>query len=162
MSKTLPGRRTYLFRVLPWARSFRIILTFFRFRAQKVTITVTSFVLPTLSDSVSIVCIGSGSDTGSRGSGPLNCAKKTGISLTFSQVQLTIRQIAENFERLFFACFKGEFNPPFSGIFGTNWDKSARAMMIVLPTKVSLRLYYGGSNGPPWEYSFHERAVFQN
>lgn len=70
--------------------------------------------------------LANGSDTGSRGSSPLNFAEKTGISLTFSQVQLTIRKSAQNFDHLFFACLKGEFNPHFRAFFGTNWDKLAR------------------------------------
>jgi hypothetical protein len=66
-----------------------------------------------------------GSDTGSRDSSPLNFAQKTGISLTFLHVQLTDRQSAQNFDHVFFAHLKGEFNPRFRGFFGTNWDKSA-------------------------------------
>jgi hypothetical protein len=61
-----------------------------------------------------------GSDTGIRGSSPLDFAQKTGISLSFSQVQLTIRQSAQNFDRSFFCTFEGRIQPPFSGIF---WDK---------------------------------------
>ncbi len=68
--------------------------------------------------------LANGSDTGNRGSSPLNFAEKTGISLTFSQVQLTIRKSAQNFDHLFFACLKGEFNPHFRvrflGQIGTN------------------------------------------
>ena len=67
-----------------------------------------------------------GSDTGSRGSSPCDFAQKTGFSLTFSHVQLTNRRRTQNFEHLFFAQMKGEFNPHFRGFFGTNWDKSAR------------------------------------
>jgi len=74
-----------------------------------------------------------GSDTGSRGSSPLNFAEKTGISLTFSQLQLTIRQNAQNFERLFFACLKEEFNPHFRAFFGTDWDKLASVRRGVSP-----------------------------
>jgi hypothetical protein len=67
-----------------------------------------------------------GSDTGSRDSRPHDFAEKTGFSLTFSNVQLTNSQVSQNFDRLFFAQLKGEFNPHFCGFFGTNWDKSAR------------------------------------
>ena len=67
-----------------------------------------------------------GSDTGSRDSRPCDFAQKTGFSLTFSNVQLTNRQVSQNFDHLFFAQLKGEFNPHFRGFFGTNWDKSAR------------------------------------
>jgi hypothetical protein len=67
-----------------------------------------------------------GSDTGSRGSSPCDFAKKTEFSLTFQRVQLTNWQSAQNFEHLFFAQMKEEFNPHFRGFFGTNWDKFDR------------------------------------
>ena len=72
-----------------------------------------------------------GSDTGSRGSSPLNFTEKTGISLTFSQVQLTIRQSAQNFEHLFFCTNEGEIQPSFSGIF---WDKLGQIRQIMILT----------------------------
>jgi hypothetical protein len=49
---------------------------------------------------------------------PVEFCPKTGIPLTFSQVQLTIRQSAQNFDRSFFARLKGEFNPHFRGFLG--------------------------------------------
>jgi hypothetical protein len=52
--------------------------------------------------------------------------KKTEFSLTFQRVQLTNWQSAQNFEHLFFAQMKEEFNPHFRGFFGTNWDKFDR------------------------------------
>ena len=61
-----------------------------------------------------------GSDTGSRGSSPLDFAEKTGFLLTFLHVELTTMQTSQNFDHFLFAHLKGEFNPSFSGIF---WDK---------------------------------------
>ena len=54
-----------------------------------------------------------GSDTGSRGSSPLDFAEKTGFLLTFLHVELTTMQCSQNFDDLFFAHLKGEFNPHF-------------------------------------------------
>jgi len=75
---------------------------------------------------VTAVDIKFGSDTGSRGSSPLDFAEKTGFLLTFLHVELTTMQTSQNFDNLFFAQLKAEFNPSFGGFFGTNWDKSAR------------------------------------
>jgi hypothetical protein len=77
------------------------------------------------------------SDTGSRGSNPLNFAEKTGISLTFSHVQLTIRQSAQNFERLFFACLKGEFNPHFRAFLGQIGTNSLEATILTRSLEAS-------------------------
>jgi hypothetical protein len=54
-----------------------------------------------------------GSDTGSRGSSPLDFAEKTGFLLTFLHVELTTMQTSQNFDNLFFAHLKVEFNPHF-------------------------------------------------
>ena len=67
-----------------------------------------------------------GSDTGSRGSSPWDFTGKTGFFLTFLHVELTNMQRSQNFDALFFAHLKGEFNLHFRLFFGTNWDKSAR------------------------------------
>jgi nucleoid DNA-binding protein len=64
-----------------------------------------------------------GSDTGIRGSSPLDFARKTGFSRTFLNVALTSRQSSQNFDDLFFAHLKEEFNPHFEcfwGQIGTN------------------------------------------
>ena len=68
----------------------------------------------------------------------MNFAQKTGISLTISRVQLTIRQSAQNFDRFFFARLKGEFNPHFQGFFGTNWDKSLAPALEACCTKTRI------------------------
>jgi hypothetical protein len=54
-----------------------------------------------------------GSDTGSRGSSPLDFDEKTGFLLTFLHVELTTMQCSQNFDDLFFAHLKEEFNPHF-------------------------------------------------
>ena len=54
-----------------------------------------------------------GSDTGSRGSSPLDFAGKTGFFLTFLHVEFTNMRCSQNFDCLFFAHSKGEFNPHF-------------------------------------------------
>jgi hypothetical protein len=54
-----------------------------------------------------------GSDTGSRGSSPLDFAEETGFLLTFLHVELTTLQYSQNYDDLFFAHLKGEFNPHF-------------------------------------------------
>jgi len=52
--------------------------------------------------------------------------EKLGFSLTFLHVELRNMQSSQNFDDLFFAHLKGEFNRHFRMFFGTNWDKSAR------------------------------------
>jgi hypothetical protein len=61
-----------------------------------------------------------GSDTGSRGSSPMDFAGKTGFFLTFLHVELANMPCSQNFDDLFFCMFEGRIQPPFSGIF---WDK---------------------------------------
>jgi hypothetical protein len=54
--------------------------------------------------------------------------EKTGISLTLSQVQLAIRQRAQNFHQSVFARLEGKLNRHFWVVFGTNWDKSTEIL----------------------------------
>jgi hypothetical protein len=78
-----------------------------------------------------------GSDTGSRGSSPLNFAEETGISLTLSQAQLTIRQSAQNFDGFFFACLKREFNPHFRVFLGQIGTNSQEATILTRSLEAS-------------------------